>query len=84
MSALRMPFVEAVLPTGAVTVAHRSIGWDQHLEPALGDRFDLPRLPVTGVREDHLGPLAHTMALQVREGGVEHRLEVPEVAGRRR
>ena len=30
---------------------------------------------------DHLGLLAHPVALQLRKGAVEHRLEMPEVAG---
>ena len=71
--------VEAVLPAGAFALAHRAVGWDEHLDPALGDRLDLSGVPVAGVSEHHLGLLGHPVPLEVLERGVEHRLEVPEV-----
>ena len=36
-------------------------------------------MPVAGVPEHHLGLLAHTMLGEVPQGGVEHRLQMPEV-----
>ena len=65
---------------GRIPVAHRSVRRDEHLDPAFLDRLDLPGMPVAGVPEHDLGLLAHTVLGEVLQGGVEHRLQMPEVA----
>jgi hypothetical protein len=68
-----------VLPARSDPVAHRPVRRDEHLDPAFLDRLDLPGVPVTGVSEPDLGLLAHTVLGEALQGGVEHRLQMPEV-----
>src|SRR5664279_6424271 len=60
-------------------VAHRSVRWDEHFDPAFLDRLDLAGMPVAGVPEHDLGLLAPTVLGEVLQGGVEHWLQMPEV-----
>ena len=55
------------------------VGRDQHLNPAVDDAFHLLPVPVTGVREQHLGRVVDAGGVQLALGGVEHRLEMTEV-----
>ena len=71
--------VDAVLPAGTFSVAGRAVGWDEHLDPTVCDRLDLPGVPVAGVTDDRLGLLGDPVPAQVSERLIEHRLQVPEV-----
>ena len=71
--------IEPVLPPGTLPVSRRAVGRDEHLDPAVCDRLDLPGVPVAGVTDDRFGLLGDPVLAQVSERGVEHRFQMPEV-----
>ena len=56
------------------------VGRDEHLDAAVGDALHLFAVPVAGVGQQHLGRLVDAGRGELALGGVEHRLEVSEVA----
>lgn len=68
-----------MLPAGTVAVADPAVGRDQYLDLLLFDGFDLSCVSVAGVGHHRTGRLIDPVAVQVRQGGLERRRQVPEV-----
>jgi hypothetical protein len=72
--------VVAAGPSRSWCLALAGVRWDEDLA-ALGDRaLHLALMPVAGIGQDDAGRLLDADLLQLAAGGVEHRLEVSEVA----
>ena len=71
--------VGAAVPAGAGAFALVGVGRDQHRHAPSGDLFHLRLVPVAGVGDDHAGLLGDAGGFELRQRGVDHRAEVPEV-----
>jgi hypothetical protein len=71
--------VEAAVPARPGAFAFAGIRWDQHRDALVDDPFHLALVPIAGVRQQHPGRFGDASGAQLALGGVEHRLEVPEV-----
>jgi hypothetical protein len=74
--------VKAAVPAGPRALATRGVGRDQHLDAAVDDVLHLLLVSVAGVGEQDRRVVRHAGGVQLAVGGVEHRLEVPEVRRR--
>src|SRR3954469_9328797 len=72
--------VVAAGPARPWRLAFAGVGWDEHLSAGGVRAFHLALMPVAGVGEDDAGRLVDAGVLHLAAGGVEHRLEVAEVA----
>jgi hypothetical protein len=72
--------VIAARPTGPRALAFAGVGRDEHLAAARDGALHLVLVPVAGVGDHDVGDLVDADGVQLAANGVEHRLEVSEVA----
>src|SRR3954451_2760208 len=72
--------VVAAGPSRPRCLAFARIRWDEHLAAGGVRAFHLTLVPVAGVGQHDTGRFLKADALKLAARGVEHRLEVPEVA----
>ncbi len=68
-----------MLPPGPVALAHRPVRRHEQVESVVGDLLYLTGVPVAGVSDERTGLFGHAVSLEVLEGGVEDRFQMPEV-----
>lgn len=74
--------VDAALPAGPRRFSPARVRRDQDLDAAIDDRLHLLVMPVAGVGQHDTRCVFDARASELALGGVDHRLEVPEVAAR--
>src|SRR5215213_1700932 len=75
--------VAAAVPVAPRGPLATGVGRDEHLDAAVGDALHLFAVPVAGVGEQHPGRVVDAGRVEFVLGGVEHRLEMTEVAADR-